>query len=165
MPSSHSSSTWTRAAHGTLTIMREVSGTIEAGQPCPPGRRRRGGPSVVGVSLLSAGWLVVAVLGLVALLRLVAWDSVDPLGRAADRTQRFHFLRLPASLGRDRRGAHNAALVARRGGCPHRCRPAGVRLAGAIRGSRTRVGSAPPHGAGIRREHRHERRIPGWLRT
>jgi len=26
-----------------------------------------------------AGWLIVAVLGLVALLRLVAWDSVQPL--------------------------------------------------------------------------------------
>ena len=29
--------------------------------------------------LLVAGWLIVAVLGLVALLRLVAWDSVEPL--------------------------------------------------------------------------------------
>jgi endonuclease/exonuclease/phosphatase (EEP) superfamily protein YafD len=33
----------------------------------------------VGASLLTAGWLIVAVLGLVALLRLVAWDSVEPL--------------------------------------------------------------------------------------
>jgi endonuclease/exonuclease/phosphatase (EEP) superfamily protein YafD len=33
----------------------------------------------VGVSLVTAGWLIVAVLGLVALLRLVAWDSVEPL--------------------------------------------------------------------------------------
>ena len=61
---------------GTLTIMPEVSGAIEAGEPCPPRRR---GLSVVGVSLLTAGWLIVAVLGLVALLRLVAWDSVEPL--------------------------------------------------------------------------------------
>jgi endonuclease/exonuclease/phosphatase (EEP) superfamily protein YafD len=33
----------------------------------------------VGVSLVTAGWLIVAVLGLVALLRVVAWDSVEPL--------------------------------------------------------------------------------------
>jgi endonuclease/exonuclease/phosphatase (EEP) superfamily protein YafD len=33
----------------------------------------------VGVSLVTAGWLIVAVLALVALLRLVAWDSVEPL--------------------------------------------------------------------------------------
>jgi hypothetical protein len=58
--------------------MPEVSGAIEAGEPCPPRRRRRE-LSVVGVSLLTAGWLIVAVLGLVALLRLVAWDSVEPL--------------------------------------------------------------------------------------
>jgi len=31
------------------------------------------------VGLLVVGWLIVAVLGLVALLRLVAWDSVEPL--------------------------------------------------------------------------------------
>ena len=63
---------------GTLTIMPEVSGAIEAGEPSPP-RRRGHGPSVVGVSLLTAGWLILAMLGLVALLRLVAWDSVEPL--------------------------------------------------------------------------------------
>jgi endonuclease/exonuclease/phosphatase (EEP) superfamily protein YafD len=33
----------------------------------------------VAVSLLTAGWLIVVVLGLVALLRLVAWDSLEPL--------------------------------------------------------------------------------------
>ena len=33
----------------------------------------------MGVGLLVVGWLIVAVLGLVALLRLVAWDSVEPL--------------------------------------------------------------------------------------
>ena len=33
----------------------------------------------MGASLLVAGWLIVAVLGLVALLRLVAWDAADPL--------------------------------------------------------------------------------------
>jgi endonuclease/exonuclease/phosphatase (EEP) superfamily protein YafD len=31
------------------------------------------------MGLLLAGWLIVAVLGLVALLRLVAWDSLEPL--------------------------------------------------------------------------------------
>ncbi len=58
--------------------MPEVSGAIEAGEPDPPRRRRRG-LSVVGVSLVTAGWLIVAVLGLVALLRLAAWDSAEPL--------------------------------------------------------------------------------------
>ena len=33
----------------------------------------------MGVVLLAVGWLIVAVLGLVALLRLVAWDSLQPL--------------------------------------------------------------------------------------
>jgi endonuclease/exonuclease/phosphatase (EEP) superfamily protein YafD len=59
-------------------IVRDVSGAIEAGEPSPPRRRRRV-PPAVGASLLVAGWLIVAVLGLVALLRLVAWDSVEPL--------------------------------------------------------------------------------------
>ena len=65
-------------AHGTLMIVREISGAIEAEEASPPLRRRRV-PSAVRVSLLTAGWLIVAVLGLVALLRLVAWDSVEPL--------------------------------------------------------------------------------------
>jgi endonuclease/exonuclease/phosphatase (EEP) superfamily protein YafD len=43
--------------------------------PCP--RVRKWG--VIGVGLLVVGWLIVAVLGLVALLRLVAWDSFQPL--------------------------------------------------------------------------------------
>ncbi len=58
--------------------MPKVSGAIEAGETCPLRRRHRG-PAVVRVGLLVAGWLVVAVLGLVALLRLVAWDSLQPL--------------------------------------------------------------------------------------
>jgi endonuclease/exonuclease/phosphatase (EEP) superfamily protein YafD len=58
--------------------MPEVAGAVEAGEACPPRRRPRG-PAVARVGLLVVGWLVVAVLGLVALLRLVAWDSVEPL--------------------------------------------------------------------------------------
>jgi len=58
--------------------MPEASGAIEAGETHAPGRRRRG-PAAVEVGLLVADWLIVAVLGLVALLRLVAWDSAEPL--------------------------------------------------------------------------------------
>ena len=47
-------------------------------QPTCPRRRHRG-PAVVRVGLLVVGWLIVAVLGLVALLCLVAWDSIEPL--------------------------------------------------------------------------------------
>jgi endonuclease/exonuclease/phosphatase (EEP) superfamily protein YafD len=59
-------------------LMPEVPGAIEEGEAFPPRGRRRG-RAVAGVALLVAGWLVVAVLGLVALLRLVAWDSIEPL--------------------------------------------------------------------------------------
>jgi len=65
-------------SHGTLTVMPNVPGAIEAGETCPPRRRYRG-PAVVRAGLLVVGWLIVAVLGLVALLRLVAWDSAEPL--------------------------------------------------------------------------------------
>jgi endonuclease/exonuclease/phosphatase (EEP) superfamily protein YafD len=41
-------------------------------------RRHRAG-AVVRVGLLAVGWLIVAVLGVVAVLRLVAWDSLEPL--------------------------------------------------------------------------------------
>jgi endonuclease/exonuclease/phosphatase (EEP) superfamily protein YafD len=61
-----------------LTIMPKVPGAIEAGEAYPPRRRHRG-PAVVRAGLLAVGWLIVAVLGLVALLRLVAWDSLEPL--------------------------------------------------------------------------------------
>jgi endonuclease/exonuclease/phosphatase (EEP) superfamily protein YafD len=63
---------------GTLATMPKAPVTIEAGQTRPP-RRRHPGPAVVRAGLLAAGWLVVAVLGLVALLRLVAWDAAEPL--------------------------------------------------------------------------------------
>ena len=58
--------------------MPQAPGAIEEGEACLPRRRARG-RAVVGVGLLVAGWLIVAVLGLVALLRLVAWDSLEPL--------------------------------------------------------------------------------------
>jgi endonuclease/exonuclease/phosphatase (EEP) superfamily protein YafD len=60
-----------------LTIM-PAANTPEAEGAYPPRRRRRA-PAVAQVGLLVAGWLIVAVLGLVALLRLVAWDSLEPL--------------------------------------------------------------------------------------
>jgi hypothetical protein len=60
------------------SIWRHRGGrTLPTAPPVPTPRRCR--PSVVGVSLLTAGWLIVAVLGLVVLLRLLAWDSVEPL--------------------------------------------------------------------------------------
>ena len=65
------------AAPGTLTIMPKGSGLIEAGETCPPRRHR--GSAIVRIGLLVVGWLIVAALGLVALLRLVTWDSVEPL--------------------------------------------------------------------------------------
>ena len=57
--------------------MPKGSGLIEAGETCPPRRHR--GSAIVRIGLLVVGWLIVAALGLVALLRLVAWDSVEPL--------------------------------------------------------------------------------------
>lgn len=56
--------------------MSNVADAIEAGETDPPRYR---GPAVVRVGLLVVGWLIVAVLGLLALLRLVAWDSIEPL--------------------------------------------------------------------------------------
>ncbi len=38
-----------------------------------------GAPVAVRVGLLAVGWLIVAVLGLLAVLRLVTWDAVQPL--------------------------------------------------------------------------------------
>jgi endonuclease/exonuclease/phosphatase (EEP) superfamily protein YafD len=58
--------------------MPQVADIIEAGGTYPPRRRFRG-LAVMRVSLFVIGWLIVAVLGLVVLLRLVAWDSVEPL--------------------------------------------------------------------------------------
>ena len=56
--------------------MSNVADAIEAGETDPPRYRV---PAVVRTGLLVVGWLIVAVLGLVALLRLVAWDSIEPL--------------------------------------------------------------------------------------
>ena len=58
--------------------MPEIPGAIEATEIDLPRHRHRG-PTFLRVGLLALGWLIVAVLGLVALLRLVAWDSVEPL--------------------------------------------------------------------------------------
>ena len=62
----------------TLILMPQVHGTIEGEEVCLPRPRTRT-RGVIGVLLLAVGWLIVAVLGLVALLRLVAWDSLEPL--------------------------------------------------------------------------------------
>src|SRR6202050_2659887 len=58
--------------------MPERTGAIEAGMTYPLFHRHRA-QAVVRVGLLAGGWLIVAVLGLVALLRLVAWHSMEPL--------------------------------------------------------------------------------------
>jgi endonuclease/exonuclease/phosphatase (EEP) superfamily protein YafD len=58
--------------------MPEVPDAVETGQTCIPRRRHRG-LAVVRVGVVVAGWLIVGVLGFVALLRLVAWDSAQPL--------------------------------------------------------------------------------------
>jgi endonuclease/exonuclease/phosphatase (EEP) superfamily protein YafD len=57
-------------------LMPQAPGAIEEEEACRPRRRAR---AVVGAGLLVAGWLIVAMLGLIALLRLVAWDSLEPL--------------------------------------------------------------------------------------
>jgi hypothetical protein len=58
----------------------EAADAIEPGEPGEkfPPRRRRGRPAL-RTGFLVAGWLIVAVLGLVAVLRLVAWDFAEPL--------------------------------------------------------------------------------------
>ena len=58
--------------------MAEASGAFQTGETHTPRRRHRGLPAA-GFGLLVVGWSTVAVLGLVALLRLVGWDSVEPL--------------------------------------------------------------------------------------
>jgi endonuclease/exonuclease/phosphatase (EEP) superfamily protein YafD len=59
-------------------LVSQAPDATEAGETCLPRRRARA-RTVAGVGLLVVGWLIVAVLGLVALLRLVAWDSLEPL--------------------------------------------------------------------------------------
>ena len=58
--------------------MGERPGTNGAGGTCSRHSRHRL-PAVVRVTPLVVSWLIVAVLGLVAFLRLVAWDSLEPL--------------------------------------------------------------------------------------
>ena len=57
--------------------MPDVPGAIATARTRPSRRRR--GPGAARTSLAAVGWVIVAVLGLIALLRLVAWDSVEPL--------------------------------------------------------------------------------------
>ena len=59
-----------------LTVVSRISGVIKAMEASLPRGR---GPAAVKVGLLVAGWLIVAVLGLTAFLRLVAWDALQPL--------------------------------------------------------------------------------------
>jgi endonuclease/exonuclease/phosphatase (EEP) superfamily protein YafD len=56
--------------------MPGAAGAVEAAEVSPPLRR---GAAVARAGLLVAGWLIVATLGLVALLRLAAWDRAQPL--------------------------------------------------------------------------------------
>lgn len=58
--------------------MPKASGAVDVGETSPLRHRRRA-LAVLRVGLLSVGWLIVAVLGLVALLRLMAWDATQPL--------------------------------------------------------------------------------------
>ncbi len=58
--------------------MPEAPGAIEADETTPSRGRRRGS-FTLRAGLLAVGWLIVAVLGLLALLRVVAWDSIQPL--------------------------------------------------------------------------------------
>ena len=61
-----------------LTIMPKAADTVEAEGTHPPRRRHRAA-AAVQAGLIVVGWLIVAVLGLGALLRLLAWDSLEPL--------------------------------------------------------------------------------------
>ena len=58
--------------------MPDVPGAYATAQT-RPSRRNPRGRSAAATSALAVGWLAVAVLGLIALLRLVAWDSAEPL--------------------------------------------------------------------------------------
>ena len=130
--------------------MAEASGAFETGETHTPRRRHPGLPAV-GFGLLVVGWSIVAVLGLVALLRLVAWDSVEPL---IVLNALNPIVYLPAW------GVIAGALVARRwwlaaAAAVIIAAQAGIRRAGAIRcDSRAYLGSTCPGGAGIRRKRR-----------
>jgi endonuclease/exonuclease/phosphatase (EEP) superfamily protein YafD len=58
--------------------MQRAPGAAEGEEACLPRPRTRK-RDVLGVVLLVVGWLIVSVLGLIALLRLVAWDFLEPL--------------------------------------------------------------------------------------
>jgi endonuclease/exonuclease/phosphatase (EEP) superfamily protein YafD len=58
--------------------MPEAPGAIEAEEIDRPHRRYHR-PAVVRVGPLVVGWSIIAVLGLIALLRIMAWDSAEPL--------------------------------------------------------------------------------------
>ena len=58
-------------------LMPQAPEAIEERNAAAPRRDR--GRTIVGVGFWVVGWLIVAVLGLVELLRLVAWDSLEPL--------------------------------------------------------------------------------------
>ena len=62
---------------GTLAVMADVPGAIATARTRPS--RRPGGPGAARMGFAAVGWVIVAVLGLIALLRLVAWDSAEPL--------------------------------------------------------------------------------------
>ena len=62
----------------TLTAMPQTPSAFETEETDPPRHHHRG-RVVGGIGLLVVSWLIVAMLGLLALLRLVAWDEIQPL--------------------------------------------------------------------------------------
>jgi len=130
----------TASPRDKLTIMPKATQTVEAGEGYPPRPNRA--RAVVQVGLLVMGWLIVAALGLVALLRLVAWDSLQPLIVLDALTQVVYLPAWVVAVG---------ALIMRRWWL---ALAAGVRGAGATRcGSRAGMDPPWPGGAGVRREH------------
>ena len=115
-----------------------------------------------GPASLVVGWLIVAVLGLVALLRLVASDSVEPLVVLDALTLIVYLPAWVVAVGgliarRWWLAAAAAVIVAAQVAfvAPELLAAAPVPC----------VGSACPGGAGLRREHRQEPRLRGRLRA